>query len=334
MVALTPGRTGQRAVVVSVIMIFRDAGDFIAEAVESVRAQTCTDWELLLVDDGSTDASAGIADEYARRWPDRIRLLTPSRRRESRDERIAKSRTRRRLRPVCRIPGRGRCLPSGPVAAACRDSRSHARHRHGAERAGALVQLAAPRIAPERGLRPAVPALGRPPAWAAGRLVARVGRAPLQRRHLQHYRAAGQVARPRRFRAGISRGVRGPGGPGQALSARDDVRVAGASCTLPAPSGIVDATGQGAGRRRRVGRLGAAGLSCMAGGLRGSVRRAGRRSRGTAATLARASGRTAPRDRGDAARGLGGRPEANRAARPAAGRASGRAALASRTRIS
>ena len=75
MVALTPGRTGQRAVVVSVIMIFRDAGDFIAEAVESVRAQTCTDWELLLVDDGSTDASAAIADEYARRWPDRIRLL-------------------------------------------------------------------------------------------------------------------------------------------------------------------------------------------------------------------------------------------------------------------
>ncbi len=75
MVALTSQQAGQCAVAVSVIMIFRDAGDFIAEAVESVRAQTCTDWELLLVDDGSTDASAGIAAQYALRWPDTIRLL-------------------------------------------------------------------------------------------------------------------------------------------------------------------------------------------------------------------------------------------------------------------
>jgi len=75
MVALTPVEEGRRAVAVSVIMIFKDAGDFIAEAVESVRAQTFTDWELLLVDDGSTDAGAGIAADYARRWPDRIRLL-------------------------------------------------------------------------------------------------------------------------------------------------------------------------------------------------------------------------------------------------------------------
>jgi len=75
MVTLTPERAGQRSVAVSVIMICRDAGDYIAEAVESVRAQTCTDWELLLVDDGSIDASGGIATEYSRRWPDRIRLL-------------------------------------------------------------------------------------------------------------------------------------------------------------------------------------------------------------------------------------------------------------------
>jgi glycosyltransferase involved in cell wall biosynthesis len=76
MVTLTPERPPRPEVAVSVIMIFRDAGDFIAEAIESVRAQTFTDWELLLVDDGSTDAAAGIAAEHARRWPDRVRLLS------------------------------------------------------------------------------------------------------------------------------------------------------------------------------------------------------------------------------------------------------------------
>lgn len=76
MVTLTPDGAPRGAVAVSVIMIYRDAGLFIAEAIESIRAQTFTDWELLLVDDGSSDASAGIAAEYARRWPDRVRLLS------------------------------------------------------------------------------------------------------------------------------------------------------------------------------------------------------------------------------------------------------------------
>ena len=75
MVALTPVEAGKPEVAVSVIMIFKDAGDFLAEAIESVRAQTFTGWELLLIDDGSTDASADIAAGYARRWPERIRLL-------------------------------------------------------------------------------------------------------------------------------------------------------------------------------------------------------------------------------------------------------------------
>jgi glycosyltransferase involved in cell wall biosynthesis len=75
MATLTPDVAGRSSVAVSVVMIFKDAGDFIAEAVESVRDQTFTDWELLLVDDGSIDTSAGIAAGYARRWPDTIRLL-------------------------------------------------------------------------------------------------------------------------------------------------------------------------------------------------------------------------------------------------------------------
>lgn len=42
---------------VSVITIFLDEERFIWEAIRSVFAQTYGDWELLLVDDGSSDAS-------------------------------------------------------------------------------------------------------------------------------------------------------------------------------------------------------------------------------------------------------------------------------------
>jgi glycosyltransferase involved in cell wall biosynthesis len=52
---------------VSVVTIFKDAGDFLTEAIDSVRAQTFQGWELLLVDDGSTDTSTAIARRYADR---------------------------------------------------------------------------------------------------------------------------------------------------------------------------------------------------------------------------------------------------------------------------
>jgi glycosyltransferase involved in cell wall biosynthesis len=60
---------------VSVIMIFLDAERFIEEAIESVFAQTWPHWELLLVDDGSSDRSTAIAKGYAGRHPERVRYL-------------------------------------------------------------------------------------------------------------------------------------------------------------------------------------------------------------------------------------------------------------------
>ena len=61
---------------VSVIMPFLNAAPFLEEAIESVRAQTYANWELLLCDDGSTDGSSEIARRYASLDPSRIRHLT------------------------------------------------------------------------------------------------------------------------------------------------------------------------------------------------------------------------------------------------------------------
>lgn len=58
---------------VSVISIFYNAERFLAEAIESVLAQTYRDFELLLVDDGSDDAGTDIAQHYAARQPGLIR---------------------------------------------------------------------------------------------------------------------------------------------------------------------------------------------------------------------------------------------------------------------
>ncbi len=61
--------------VVSAITIFYNSERFLAEAIDSVLAQTYPSWELLLVDDGSTDGSTEIARSYAAGHSDRIRYL-------------------------------------------------------------------------------------------------------------------------------------------------------------------------------------------------------------------------------------------------------------------
>ena len=59
---------------VSVIMPAYNAEEFIAEAIESVRNQTISDWELLVIDDCSGDRTREIAAGFAEK-DDRVRLL-------------------------------------------------------------------------------------------------------------------------------------------------------------------------------------------------------------------------------------------------------------------
>lgn len=63
---------------VTVIIIFLNEEAFITAAIESVRAQTLGGWELILVDDGSTDGSTAIAKDYAAAEPERIGYIEHS----------------------------------------------------------------------------------------------------------------------------------------------------------------------------------------------------------------------------------------------------------------
>lgn len=66
--------THETAPLVSVIMPAYNAEAYIAEAIDSVLAQTVTDWELLIIDDGSQDQTREIVSRYVQKDA-RIRLL-------------------------------------------------------------------------------------------------------------------------------------------------------------------------------------------------------------------------------------------------------------------
>jgi glycosyltransferase involved in cell wall biosynthesis len=56
---------------ISVVMTVYNQEEYLREAIDSVLAQEGADFELILVDDGSTDGSAGVAQSYG----DRVRYL-------------------------------------------------------------------------------------------------------------------------------------------------------------------------------------------------------------------------------------------------------------------
>ncbi len=61
---------------ISVIVPAYQAEGFLTRALDSVVAQSDTDWELIVVDDGSRDGTLALARRYAACDPARIRVLT------------------------------------------------------------------------------------------------------------------------------------------------------------------------------------------------------------------------------------------------------------------
>ena len=59
---------------VSIIVPVYQVEKYIRKCIESIQAQTFSDFELILVDDGSKDASGKICDEYAKK-DDRIKVI-------------------------------------------------------------------------------------------------------------------------------------------------------------------------------------------------------------------------------------------------------------------
>ena len=55
--------------VVSVVIPTFNRQAFIGEAIESVQKQTFSDWEMLIVDDASTDNTESIVKEYVQKDP-------------------------------------------------------------------------------------------------------------------------------------------------------------------------------------------------------------------------------------------------------------------------
>lgn len=71
----SPAYGDRRNELVSIIIPFLNAERFLSEAIASVLSQTYKCWELLLVNDGSTDRSATIAARYAGERPSQVRCL-------------------------------------------------------------------------------------------------------------------------------------------------------------------------------------------------------------------------------------------------------------------
>ena len=59
---------------ISIIIPVYNTETYLSTCIESILSQNFSDYEVLLIDDGSTDGSGAICDEYAKK-DDRIQVV-------------------------------------------------------------------------------------------------------------------------------------------------------------------------------------------------------------------------------------------------------------------
>lgn len=69
------GRAAPCEPLVSIVTPFYNTHKYLRECMESVIHQTYNNWEYILIDNSSTDGSSEIAQEYAQKDPQRIRIV-------------------------------------------------------------------------------------------------------------------------------------------------------------------------------------------------------------------------------------------------------------------
>ena len=60
---------------ITVVVPVYNAERYLGQTLDSVLAQTYSDYEIVIVNDGSTDGSLEVARRYAARWPERIKVI-------------------------------------------------------------------------------------------------------------------------------------------------------------------------------------------------------------------------------------------------------------------
>lgn len=65
---------------IEILMATYNGASYLREQMDSILRQTDRNWHLTISDDGSTDGTEAIIDEYVRRYPDRMRRVVSGRR--------------------------------------------------------------------------------------------------------------------------------------------------------------------------------------------------------------------------------------------------------------
>ncbi len=60
---------------VSIIMGIYNCANTLGQAIDAILAQTYTNWELIMCNDGSKDNTAVVAEEYVNKYPNKIKLI-------------------------------------------------------------------------------------------------------------------------------------------------------------------------------------------------------------------------------------------------------------------